>query len=139
MAKKKWMRNTSKKIAKELRGLEEEEGKMMKQRMTGNDRSLNETVKNDEDSLEWEDWLETAGDNQEEQAIHKDESDKKSKMLEACLKLLSHRESEIMQHRRPSEPPLTLEELAVRFKISKERLRQLENRAFSKTQTAMIK
>ena len=112
---------------------------MMNQRMAGNNRSLNATVKTDEDSLEWQDWLETEWDNQEEQAIHKDKSDKESKMLEECLKILSPREYEIIKHRRLSEPPLTLEELAVRFKISKERVRQLENRAFSKIQTAMIK
>lgn len=127
-----------KKIAKEL-GVKEEEVIMMNQRMAGNDRSLNATVKTGEDSLEWQDWLETEEENQEVQAINKDKSNKESKMLEECLKVLSPREHEIIKYRRLTEPPLTLEELANRFRISKERIRQLENRAFSKIQMAMIK
>jgi RNA polymerase sigma-32 factor len=126
-----------KKIAKEL-GVKEEEVKMMNQRMAGNDRSLNATVKSDEDSLEWQDWLETEEENQEERTINKDKSDKESKMLEECMKILSPREYEIIKYRRLSEPPLTLEDLAQQFRISKERVRQLENRAFAKIQKAMI-
>jgi RNA polymerase sigma-32 factor len=130
------MMHTSK-IAKEL-GVKEEEVKMMNQRMAGNDRSLNATVKSDEDSLEWQDWLETEEENQEERTINKDKSDKESKMLEECMKILSPREYEIIKYRRLSEPPLTLEDLAQQFRISKERVRQLENRAFAKIQKAMI-
>tara|TARA_R110002050_G_scaffold44262_2_gene105544 strand:- start:3636 stop:4532 length:897 start_codon:yes stop_codon:yes gene_type:complete len=127
-----------KKIAKEL-GVKEEEVWMMNQRMSGGDRSLNATVKAGEDSLEWQDWLETETESQEDHVINKDKSDKERKMLEDALRVLSPREYEIIKYRRLNEPSLTLEELAQRFRISKERVRQIENKAFAKIQMAMIK
>lgn len=124
-------------ISKEL-GVKEEEVAMMEQRMQGSDYSLNATVGSDGDTLEWQDWLESKEQNQEEHVIQKDHAGKRTELLEKSLELLSPRELKIIRSRRLEDPPLTLESLAQDFGISKERVRQLENRAFGKMQKYMM-
>lgn len=129
--------NLHKTISKEL-GVKESEVKMMAQRMSGSDHSLNSSVGKDDNRLEWQDWLAASDTTQEDHVIEADESQKQGKLLEESLQTLTPRELRIIRARRLSEPPLTLESLAQEFSISKERVRQLENRAFSKMQKYMM-
>ena len=110
----------------------------MNQRMAGNDRSLNVPLSRDgEGSGEWQDWLE---DDTEDQgttfAEHEEFSARQRLMLDA-MKDLNEREQRILQARRLAEPPLTLEDLAAEFGVSRERIRQIEVRAFEKLQKAV--
>lgn len=124
------------KISQEL-GVKESEVALMEQRMTGSDHSLNATVSKNDDHLEWQDWLACGTPNQEDEVIKKDQSGKKGALLEESLQILTPRELKIIQARRLKENPTTLEVLAQEFGVSKERVRQLENRAFSKMQKYM--
>ena len=110
----------------------------MNQRMAGNDRSLNVPLSRDgEGSGEWQDWLEDDGEDQETTfAEHEEFSARKSLMMTA-MKDLNEREQRILQARRLAEPPLTLEDLASEFGVSRERIRQIEVRAFEKLQKAV--
>ena len=105
----------------------------MDQRMAGHDHSLNATIQADGDqATEWQDWLEDTSPDQETTFAEAEEFDaRKSLMLEA-MQNLNEREQRIIEARRLSEPPLTLEELANEFSISRERVRQIEVRAFEK-------
>ena len=110
----------------------------MNQRMAGNDRSLNVPLSRDgEGSGEWQDWLEDDSEDQETTfAEHEEFSARKRLMLEA-MQGLNEREQRILQARRLAEPPLTLEDLASEFGVSRERIRQIEVRAFEKLQKAV--
>ena len=112
----------------------------MNQRMAGNDRSLNVPLSRDgEGSGEWQDWLEDDSEDQETTfAEHEEFSARKGLMLEA-MQGLNEREQRILQARRLAEPPLTLEDLASEFGVSRERIRQIEVRAFEKLQKAVRK
>jgi len=124
-------------IADEL-DVSEAEVVSMNQRLAGNDRSLNVPLSRDEDSGgEWQDWIEDDGQDQEASfAEHQEFSARKTLMTEA-IENLNPREQRIIEGRRLSEPALTLEELAAEFKVSRERIRQIEVRAFEKLQAAV--
>ncbi len=124
-------------ISKEL-DVTEEEVQSMEQRMQGADYSLNASVGGDGESLEWQDWLVDTNASQEEKVIQKDDAYKRGELLEESLQKLTPRELRIIQERRLQDPPATLDALAQNLNLSKERVRQLENRAFSKMQKYMM-
>ena len=105
----------------------------MDQRMAGHDHSLNATVKGDgEQMTEWQDWLEDSTPDQEATFAEAEEFDARKALMVEAMQALNEREQRIIQARRLQEPPLTLEELAGEFQVSRERVRQIEVRAFEK-------
>jgi len=125
-----------KEIATKLKVSEEEVVSM--NRRLGGDASLNAPIKASEgDSGQWQDWLVDDHDNQEEILIEQDELDNRRTMLGNALKVLNDRERRIFEARRLREDPVTLEELSSEFDISRERVRQIEVRAFEKVQDAV--
>ena len=124
-------------IATEL-SVTEAEVMSMNQRMAGNDRSLNVPLsRGGEGGGEWQDWLEDGSESQETTfAEHEEYSARQGLMMDA-MKRLNEREQRILHARRLAEPPLTLEDLAVEFSVSRERIRQIEVRAFEKLQKAV--
>jgi RNA polymerase sigma-32 factor len=105
-------------------------------RRLGGDVSLNTSVREDEDSGEWQDWLVDESTDQESRLAESEESESRSKALAQALSVLDERERRIFVSRRLAEEPITLEQLAVDFRISRERVRQIEARAFQKVQRA---
>jgi RNA polymerase sigma-32 factor len=115
----------------------EEEVVSMNRRLSG-DASLNAPIKAAEgESGQWQDWLVDEGDDQETMLIQQDELEDRRSMLASAMDVLNDREKRIFQARRLSENPLTLEELSGEFDISRERVRQIEVRAFEKVQKAV--
>ena len=115
----------------------EEEVVSMNRRLSG-DASLNAPIRATEgESGEWQDWLVDDHDSQEEMLIEQDELDNRRAMLASALSVLNEREKRIFEARRLAEEPLTLEELSAEFDISRERVRQIEVRAFEKVQDAV--
>ena len=115
----------------------EEEVISMNRRL-GGDSSLNATVRQDAESLEWQDWLVDESDSQERMLIDSEEKDNRRTMLMESLDVLNDRERRIFEARRLSDDPLTLEELSQEFGVSRERVRQIEVRAFEKVQEAVV-
>ena len=115
----------------------EEEVISMNRRL-GGDSSLNATVRQDAESLEWHDWLVDESDSQERMLIDSEEKDNRRTMLMESLDVLNDRERRIFEARRLSDDPLTLEELSQEFGVSRERVRQIEVRAFEKVQEAVV-
>jgi len=110
----------------------------MNRRMSG-DASLNVRLRQDEDNGgEWQDWLQDETPGQEQLLIEEDESANRRSMLERAMAGLNARERRIFADRRLSENPRTLEELSEEFHISRERVRQIEVRAFEKVQEAAL-
>lgn len=107
-------------------------------RRLGGDSSLNSTVRQDTESLEWQDWLVDEGDSQEVMLIDSEEKDNRRSMLRESLDVLNDRERRIFEARRLSDDPLTLEQLSQEFGVSRERVRQIEVRAFEKVQEAVV-
>jgi RNA polymerase sigma-32 factor len=134
---KKNLEEKRKSISEEL-GVTELDVKSMEQRMQGADYSLNASVGGEGESLEWQDWLVDGVESQEEKVIREDDSGKRTELLEESLQKLMPRELKIIRARRLQDPPKTLEELAQELGLSKERVRQLENRAFAKMQKYMM-
>ncbi len=125
------------KIANTL-GVSEEEVRSMNQRLSG-DASLNAPIKAAEgESGQWQDWLVDESESQESMLIKQDELEVRREMLTDALDVLNEREQRIFVARRLSEDPLTLEQLSGEFDISRERVRQIEVRAFEKVQKAMV-
>ena len=125
------------KIAATL-GVSEDEVRSMNQRLTG-DASLNAPIKAAEgESGQWQDWLVDESESQEASLIKQDELENRREMLSDAMEILNEREQRIFTARRLSEDPLTLEELSGEFDISRERVRQIEVRAFEKVQKAMV-
>jgi len=123
-------------IATQL-GVSEEEVVSMNRRLSG-DASLNAPIRATEgESGEWQDWLVDQSESQEEILVREDELDQRRAMLEGAMDVLNDREKRIFQARRLSEEPLTLEALSDEFDISRERVRQIEVRAFEKVQKAV--
>ncbi|MDO6964457.1 RNA polymerase sigma factor RpoH [Rhizobium alvei] len=123
-------------IATKLNVSEEEVISM--NRRLGGDASLNAPIKAAEgDSGQWQDWLVDDHDSQEEVLIEQDELEQRRSLLANALKVLNDREKRIFQARRLREDPVTLEELSAEFDISRERVRQIEVRAFEKVQDAV--
>ena len=109
----------------------------MNRRMMGQEKSLNDPIKSGETD-EWQDWLVDNSLDQELVIAQKQEYDDKKELLDDAMKILNDREKEIINERRLSENPKTLEELSKKFKISRERIRQIETKAFEKLQKSMI-
>ena len=109
----------------------------MNRRMMGQEKSLNDPIKNGE-SDEWQDWLVDDSLDQELVISQKQEYEDKKELLKNAMQILSDREKEIINARRLSENPKTLEELSKKYKISRERIRQIETKAFEKLQKSMI-
>jgi len=115
----------------------EEEVISMNRRLSG-DASLNAPIRATEgESGEWQDWLVDEHENQEEMLVEQDELESRRRMLEDAMDVLNERERRIFEARRLSDEPLTLEELSGEFDISRERVRQIEVRAFEKVQEAV--
>ena len=109
----------------------------MNRRMMGKEKSLNDPIKAGE-TEEWQDWLVDNSLDQELVVSQKQEYDDKKELLYDSMKILNEREKEIINARRLSENPKTLEELSKKYKISRERIRQIETKAFEKLQKSMI-
>lgn len=115
----------------------EEEVISMNRRLSG-DASLNAPIRASEgESGEWQDWLVDDQQSQEEILVQQDELDQRRSMLSEALDVLNERERRIFEARRLAEDPMTLEELSGEFDISRERVRQIEVRAFEKVQEAV--
>ncbi|MDM7851938.1 RNA polymerase sigma factor RpoH [Pseudochrobactrum kiredjianiae] len=126
-----------KEIATRLR-VSEEEVVSMNRRMSG-DASLNAPIRASEgESGEWQDWLVDDSASQEQMLIEEDELNSRRTMLEKAMSQLNDRERRIFEARRLSEDPITLEDLSTEFGISRERVRQIEVRAFEKVQEAVM-
>ena len=110
----------------------------MNQRMAGNDRSLNVPLSRDgEGTGEWQDWLEDDSADQETNFADAEEYNARRDLMVGAMQELNPREQRILEARRLAEPPLTLEDLATEFSVSRERIRQIEVRAFEKLQKAV--
>jgi RNA polymerase sigma-32 factor len=118
-------------------GVEEKDVVDMNRRLSG-DASLNAPLREDGDG-EWQDWLADDSDSQESVLVQSEESDNRRKALTRALTVLNERERTIFEERRLKDDPITLEELAERFGVSRERVRQIEVRAFEKVQDAVVK
>ena len=127
-----------KKIATDL-GVKETEVTSMNRRMSGGgDSSLNVTVGGEDGSAQWQDWLTDDSDSQEEILGQSQEHDARMDLLKDAMSDLNEREQDIITKRRLAEKPMTLEELAKVYSVSRERIRQIEARAFEKLQAAML-
>ena len=115
----------------------EEEVVSMNRRMAGGDHSLNAPLKDDTGSNEWMDMLQDETQNQEAYVMESDETSKRQGLLNNALVILNERERAIFTARRLSDEPLTLEDLSQKYAISRERVRQIENRAYEKVQKAV--
>jgi RNA polymerase sigma-32 factor len=122
-------------IAKRL-GVTEKDVVDMNRRL-GGDTSLNAPIRDDGDSGEWQDWLADDSAGQEEILAAQEEMDNRRAALTQALAVLNDRERRIFQARRLADEPITLEELAEEFAVSRERVRQIEVRAFEKVQKAV--
>ena len=123
-------------ISKKL-GVKTEEVVNMNRRMMGQEKSLNDPIKDGEKG-EWQDWIVSDDLDQELFVSQKQEMDEKKSLLHQSIKILNNREREILEERKLSSDPKTLEELSKKYKISRERIRQIETKAFEKLQKAML-
>ena len=126
------------KIATDL-GVTEAEVISMNRRLSGGDASLNAMVgsADGESSMEWQDWLEDEDADQAADYEAKDELDTRRELLADAMAVLNEREQDILSKRRLTEKAITLEELSEQYKVSRERIRQIEVRAFEKLQLKM--
>jgi RNA polymerase sigma-32 factor len=122
-------------IAEKL-GVPEQDVVSMNRRLAAPDHSLNAPVRIDGDG-EWQDWLEDDGQNQEQLLAESEELHKRRELLTKAMENLNDRERYILTERRLKEDPTTLEELSQEYGISRERVRQIEVRAFEKLQKAI--
>ena len=107
----------------------------MNRRLSGKEHSLNAPI--GEDGDQWQDWVVDKEMDQELKYAQKEEMDKRKDLLKDAIKILNDREKEILYSRRLTDEPLTLENLSKKYKISRERIRQIENKAFEKLQKHM--
>jgi RNA polymerase sigma-32 factor len=122
-------------IAKRL-GVTEQDVVDMNRRL-GGDASLNAPIREDGDSGEWQDWLVDDSDSQESILAQSEEMENRRSALSDALSVLNDRERRIFEARRLVDEPVTLEDLAAEFGVSRERVRQIEVRAFEKVQKAV--
>lgn len=122
-------------IAKRL-GVTEQDVVDMNRRL-GGDVSLNAPIRDDGDSGEWQDWLVDEVSDQEARLVADEEAENRKKALGEALTVLNDRERRIFEARRLADDPITLEDLASEFGVSRERVRQIEVRAFEKVQRAV--
>ena len=126
-----------KQIATDL-GVTEEEVISMNRRMSGGDASLNAQVGADgEGAMQWQDWLEDEDADQAADYAERDEMEARREMLAEALDVLNEREKDILTQRRLSDETITLEDLSAKYDVSRERIRQIEVRAFEKLQKKM--
>ncbi len=126
-----------KQIAHDL-NVSESEVVSMNRRLSGGDASLNATVSSDgEGTMQWQDWLEDENADQAAEFEARDELEVRRELLARAMDVLNDREKDILTQRRLSEPPKTLEDLAGVYGVSRERIRQIEVRAFEKLQQRM--
>ena len=122
-------------IARKL-DVKKEEVVSMNRRLSGKEHSLNAPI--GEDGDEWQDWLVDKEMDQELKFAHKEEMAQRKDLLTDSIKILNDREKEILYARRLNDEPTTLENLSKKYKISRERIRQIENKAFEKVQKHML-
>ena len=108
----------------------------MNRRLSGQELSLNAPI--GEDGDEWQDWLADQSMDQELSFSHNEEIKQRKDLLNKSLEILNKREREILNYRRLIDKPVTLENLSKKYKISRERIRQIENKAFEKIQKHML-
>ena len=106
-------------------------------RRLGGDVSLNPPIRDDGDSGEWQDWLVDEASDQESRLAESEQLENRKKALGEALAVLAKRERRILEARRLADDPITLEDLAAEFGVSRERVRQIEVRAFEKVQRAV--
>ena len=124
-------------IAQDL-SVSEDEVTAMNRRLSGGDASLNAMVGNDGDGgTQWQDWLEDEDSDQAGAYAERDEMDARRELLMQALAVLNDREKDILVQRRLAETPVTLEDLSESYGVSRERIRQIEVRAFEKLQGRM--
>jgi RNA polymerase sigma-32 factor len=123
-------------IARDL-NVSEDEVVDMNRRLSGGDSSLNATVGNEEGASSWQDWLEDEDADQANDYAERDEFQLRHALLLEALEDLTPREREILTERRLADDPVTLEDLSQRYDVSRERIRQIEVRAFEKLQARM--
>ncbi|RVV99589.1 RNA polymerase sigma factor RpoH [Mesobaculum littorinae] len=124
-------------IATDL-GVTEDEVISMNRRLSGGDASLNATISSDgEGSAQWQDWLEDEGADQATDYEERDELEIRRELMTQAMDVLNERERDILMQRRLEDQPVTLEELSGRYDVSRERIRQIEVRAFEKLQKRM--
>ena len=122
-------------IAKRL-SVSEEEVISMNRRLSGKEQSLNAPI--GEDGDEWQDWVVDKEMDHELKISQSDEMEQRKDLLQDSIKVLNEREKKILYSRRLTDEPLTLDELSKKYKISRERVRQIENKAFEKLQRHML-
>ena len=122
-------------IAKKL-SVSEEEVVSMNRRLSGKEHSLNAPI--GEDGDQWQDWVVDKEMDHELRFAQQEEMGQRKDLLQDSLKILNEREKEILYARRLTDEPLTLEVLSKKYKISRERIRQIENKAFEKLQKHML-
>jgi RNA polymerase sigma-32 factor len=123
-------------ISKRL-NVKKEEVISMNRRLYGKEKSLNDPVK-DDSGTEWQDWIVDDKLDQELKLSQDQELDERKNLMKSSLDILNTREKEILTARRLSENVATLEELSKKHKVSRERIRQIETKAFEKLQKAML-
>ena len=124
-------------IATDL-GVTHDEVISMNRRLSGGDASLNATVgSDDESSMQWQDWLEDESADQAGDYAERNELEARRELLTEAMDVLNERERDILTQRRLAEQPVTLEELSGVYDVSRERIRQIEVRAFEKLQKRM--
>ena len=123
-------------ISKRL-NIKKEEVISMNRRLLGKEKSLNDPIK-DEDGTEWQDWLIDEKTDQELKLAQQQEFAERKKLMDDSMIVLNDREKKILEARRLSENVATLEDLSKKYKISRERIRQIETKAFEKLQKAML-
>ena len=123
-------------ISKRL-NVKKEEVVSMNRRLQGKEKSLNDPIK-DGDGQEWQDWLVDKNLDQELKLSQNQELKERKNLMNASINILNQREKEILIARRLSENITTLEDLSKKYKISRERVRQIEMKAFEKLQKAML-
>jgi RNA polymerase sigma-32 factor len=126
-----------KKIATKL-GVSEDDVVSMNRRLAG-DTSLNAPIRAESESGEWQDWLVDEAPDQEERLVESEELDNRRQLLRGAMDVLNDRERRIFEARRLADDPVTLEDLSTEFGVSRERVRQIEVRAFEKVQKAVRK
>ena len=130
------LRNEDVKNIAERLDVSEDEVVSMNRRLAGKEHSLNAPI--GEDGDEWQDWVIDQNMDQELKIAQQEELDQRKDLLSDSIKILNDREKEILYSRRLTDAPSTLEELSKKFKISRERIRQIENKAFEKLQKHML-
>ena len=123
-------------ISKRLK-VKKEEVVSMNRRLLGKEKSLNDPIK-DEDGAEWQDWLIDNKMDQEIVLSKKQELDKRKNLMSQAMSVLNQREKEILTSRKLSENIATLDDLSKKHKVSRERIRQIETKAFEKLQKAIL-